>query len=89
MGDGGKGSSPRPFSVSQEEFANSFELIFGKKDKMQVRVKENTDEIGKCGCGRSPTGYCIGWHGLTEDQFAERKELYETGKVDLAGREVK
>jgi hypothetical protein len=89
MGDGGKGSSPRPFSVSQEEFANSFELIFGKKDKMQVRVKENTNEIGKCGCGRSPTGYCIGWHGLTEDQFAERKELYETGKVDLAGREVK
>ena len=89
MGDGGKGSSPRPFSVSQEEFANSFELIFGKKDKMQVRVKEDTDEIGKCGCGRSPTGYCIGWHGLTEDQFAERKELYETGKVDIAGREVK
>ena len=29
----GKGSSPRPFSVSQEEFANSFELIFGKKKK--------------------------------------------------------
>ena len=85
----GKGSKARPFSVSQEEFANSFELIFGKKDKMQVRVKENTDEIGKCGCGRSPTGYCIGWHGLTEDQFAERKELYETGKADLAGNEIK
>lgn len=22
-----------------------------------------------CGCGRSPTGDCIGWHGLTEDQY--------------------
>jgi hypothetical protein len=33
MSDGGKGSSPRPFSVSQEEFANSFEKIFGKKEK--------------------------------------------------------
>ena len=33
MSDGGKGSKPRPFSVSQEEFANSFELIFGKKKK--------------------------------------------------------
>lgn len=33
MSDGGKGSAPRPFSVSQEEFANSFERIFGKKDK--------------------------------------------------------
>ena len=33
MSDGGKGSSPRPFSVTHEEFANSFELIFGKKEK--------------------------------------------------------
>ena len=90
MGDGGKGSRPRPFSVSQEEFANSFEKIFGKKDNtMQVRVKETTEEIGKCGCGRSPTGKCIGWHGLTEEQFVERKELYETGKVDLAGNDIK
>jgi len=90
MGDGGKGSRPRPFSVSQAEFANSFEKIFGKKDNtMQVRVKENVDEIGRCGCGRSPTGKCIGWHGLTEEQFAERKELYETGKVDLAGNDIK
>ena len=33
MSDGGKGSSPRPFSVSQEEFSNSFKRIFGKKNK--------------------------------------------------------
>lgn len=86
----GKGSSPRPFSVSQQEFANSFEKIFGKKDKtMQVRVEENAEEIGKCGCGRSPTGKCIGWHGLTEEQFEQRKELYETGKVDIRGNEIK
>lgn len=86
----GKGSSPRPFSVSRQEFANSFEKIFGKKDKtMQVRVEENAEEIGRCGCGRSPTGKCIGWHGLTEEQFEQRKELYETGKVDLRGNEIK
>ena len=84
----GKGSGPRPFSVTQNEFANSFERIFGKKD-MQIRVKENTKEFGKCGCGRSPTGYCVGWHGLSEDEFAQRKELYETGKADLAGKEIK
>lgn len=24
---------------------------------------------GTCGCGRSPTGDCIGWHGLTEEQY--------------------
>ncbi len=24
---------------------------------------------GTCGCGRSPTGDCIGWHGLSESEF--------------------
>ena len=62
---------------------------FNRIDHMQVRVKEDTDKVGQCGCGRSPTGKCIGWHGLTEEQFVERKELYETGRVDLAGNEVK
>jgi hypothetical protein len=77
MSDGGKGSSPRPFSVSQEEFANSFEKIFGKKDEdMQVRVKEDPEEFGKCGCGRSPTGKCIGWHGLSEDMYKHQKMLW-------------
>ncbi|MFQ3360926.1 MAG: hypothetical protein ACKVLI_05230 [Alphaproteobacteria bacterium] len=31
----------------------------------------------KCGCGRSPTGKCIGWHALSEEIFAKRKEAYE------------
>lgn len=44
---------------------------------MQVRVKENTEEFGRCGCGRSPTGKCIGWHGLTEDQFKEKLAEYQ------------
>lgn len=30
---GGKGSKPRPLSVSQDEFDNRFDLIFGKKKK--------------------------------------------------------
>ena len=77
MSDGGKGSKPRPFSVSQEEFANSFEKIFGKKDKdMQIRVKENPEEFGKCGCGRSPTGKCCGWHGLSEEMYKHQLMLY-------------
>jgi hypothetical protein len=32
MSDGGKGSAPRPFSVSDEVFAKNFEAIFGKKN---------------------------------------------------------
>ena len=77
MSDGGKGSKPRPFSVSQDEFANSFEKIFGKKDKdMQIRVEENAEDIGRCGCGRSPTGKCIGWHGLSEELYRHQKMLW-------------
>ena len=25
-----------------------------------------------CGCGRSPTGYCIGWHNLSEEQYKQK-----------------
>lgn len=40
--------------------------IIGKESKM-----------ADCGCGRSPTGKCIGWHGLTEDQYKEKLREYE------------
>jgi hypothetical protein len=40
---------------------------------MQVRATENTEEFGKCGCGRSPSGKCIGWHALTEQEWIEGK----------------
>ena len=81
-----KGSRPRPYSVSQETFANNYDAIFGKK-KMSPSVEQMKQ--GTCGCGRSPTGDCCGWHALTEDQYEHRKELYETGKVDLTGKELK
>ena len=28
-----------------------------------------------CGCGRSPTGKCIGWHDLTEEDYLKKLEL--------------
>ena len=31
----------------------------------------------KCGCGRSPTGFCIGWHALSEDAYKKAKSDYE------------
>lgn len=49
---------------------------------MQVRVKENPEEFGSCGCGRSPTGKCIGWHGLTEEQYQAALEKYEEQLFD-------
>lgn len=69
-----KGSRPRPYSVSQETFANNYDAIFGK-NKMTPRVEEM--KKGTCGCGRSPTGNCIGWHGLTEEAFQQRLKEYK------------
>ncbi len=36
----------------------------------------NTAKKGTCGCGRSPTGDCIGWHGLTEELYQHKKMLW-------------
>jgi len=85
--DGGKGSRARPFSVNQQMFDHNFDTIFRKKD-MQARVQEDPAKFGSCGCGRSPVGKCVGWHGLSEEAYLDRKEKYKTGKVDLGGNEV-
>ena len=29
-----------------------------------------------CGCGRSPTGKCIGWHGLTNEEYSAKIKNY-------------
>ena len=42
MSDGGKGSKPRPYSVSQEEFANNWDAIFAKKEQKE---KNNYQDI--------------------------------------------
>jgi hypothetical protein len=59
-----KGSKQRPTDMTS--FGANYDLIFGKT-KMTPRVEDM--KKGTCGCGRSPTGNCIGWHGLSEDQF--------------------
>ena len=48
---------------------------------MQVRANK---EIGKCGCGRSPTGKCIGWHGLEEGEYREKLAEYESKQLQEA-----
>jgi len=40
----GKGSSPRPFSVSQDEFAKNFDAIFRKPDPRTVEEQQNEDQ---------------------------------------------
>lgn len=39
-------------------------------------MSTDENEVGKCGCGRSPTGKCIGWHGLSEELYQHKKMLW-------------
>ena len=81
MGDGGKGSRARPFSVPLKTFDEHWDNIFKKDKDMQVRAKTE-GKIGTCGCGRSPTGDCIGWHGLNEQQLKEAQEKYQAQQTE-------
>jgi hypothetical protein len=39
-----KGSRPRPYSVSQEQFGNNYDAIFRKPDPRIVEDQKNEDE---------------------------------------------
>ncbi len=55
---------------------------------MQIRVKEDAKEFGNCGCGRSPTGKCIGWHGLNEQQLMEARRQWELDQYTKQAQEL-
>jgi hypothetical protein len=49
MSDGGKGSSPRPYSVSHEEFSKNWDNIFKKdrepkNEEVEDKVTRNNEE---------------------------------------------
>lgn len=44
MSDGGKGSAPRPFSVSNEEYAKRWDAIFGRDVAEEVNKTEQLDD---------------------------------------------
>ena len=31
----------------------------------------------ECGCGRSPTGKCIGWHNLSKEEYQKKLKEYK------------
>ena len=67
MSDGGKGSAPRPFSVSQEKFANNFDTIFRKNIKAAEEI--NSDK-----------GYEL---GTEEEQKAFAKKRQEAALDEM------
>jgi hypothetical protein len=36
-----------------------------------------------CGCGRSPSGKCIGWHSLSEEEYQEKLKEYEEANKNM------
>jgi hypothetical protein len=47
-----------------------------------------TEKTGTCGCGRSPTGDCIGWHKLSEEDYQVKlAEYHDVQTTDSAAGE--
>ena len=51
---------------------------------LSLKREQETDmaEANTCGCGRSPTGKCCGWHNLSEEQYAEKKAQWEARQAE-------
>ena len=41
-----------------------------------------------CGCGRSPTGYCVGWHNLSEEKYKEKLADYKFAEWQRLAQET-
>lgn len=64
MSDGGKGSKPRPYSVTQDEFADNWDRIFSKKNEKASSETDQVDQSSKPGELVVP--------GLQQDTFSGR-----------------
>jgi hypothetical protein len=38
--------------------------------------------MSKCGCGRSPTGMCQGWHGLSKEEYEAKLAAFKKENPD-------
>ena len=43
-------------------------------------MEKSMNTKNECGCGRSPTGFCMGWHSLSEADYKIKLEEYENKK---------
>ena len=38
--------------------------------------------MADCGCGRSPTGQCIGWHNLPEEEYQQKLKEHQEKEAE-------
>ena len=55
---------------------------------MQVRADQIQEGGVSCGCGRSPTGKCCGWHGLTEEVYRAKLNEWELEQYKKQAQEL-
>ena len=72
---GGKGSRQRPRLINKQTFDANWDLIFGGNT-----MTEQTQEQEECWCERSPSGFCCGWHKLSEEEYAEELAKYNASQ---------
>ena len=48
-----------------------------QKSFFDVLNVKNLEIIMSCSCGRSPTGKCVGWHNLSEQDYRSKKVAWE------------
>ena len=51
-------------------------------------TEDRETAVGGCGCGRSPTGKCIGWHGLSEEDYQKKKSEWELAEYQKQAQEL-
>lgn len=84
-----------------KEFFGFYEEVKPEIKQVEVKVKDTAAavvqtttaevaKVAKCGCGRSPTGNCMGLHKLTESEWASHelnpnKVVAEVKKIESAG----
>ena len=56
--EAGKGSSPRPFSVTQQEYDSRWDAIFGR-DRVQEALDKKADNARELGLDYEPSNRCI------------------------------
>ena len=47
-----------------------------------TQIKAEEKIMSDCGCGRSPTGKCMGWHNLTEEEYLEKKDAWQKRQAE-------
>ena len=69
--------------TASQSYRDNYDSIF-RKNTMTQQTEQKKQ--GTCGCGRSPTGDCIGWHALSESEFQAKLAEHNAKQVDNSSK---